>query len=280
MWRDRLINCPVGRMCIPVINHSSALQVVRRNLQNCILRSAAPCISSSLGAGTRQSIKAGAAVCFRESSCQTSLTALTPEAQGSVRRSFRTVTESSILQICFPSRYFMKMDCQSSWWDRSVCLHLSVAVLWSTTSTCWTRLQAERGKGAVPFTAKSLKQLLVLSLCLSRFFFPFAFLLAPPATFKLFRLHFISQFFGFFFPPPPFLFFSPKGRARGRHEHMWGVVLFIDWFWELKMPAKREGGGLAAPGGSQCSEADWKHHTWQCTKKDSHTAKFLLVQKT
>jgi len=78
-------------------------------------------------------------------SCQASLTAPTPEAQDGAGRSFHTVAGSSILQICFPSRYFMKMGCQSSWWDRSVCLYLSVAG--TVIHHQYTLNQAQMGRG-------------------------------------------------------------------------------------------------------------------------------------
>lgn len=115
-----------------------------------------------------------------------------------------------------------------------------------------------RGKGAVSFTAKTLKQLLVLSLCLSRFFF---------------LLH--LQDFNFCFQAAFFFFSSTLLSHTGWRETCEGrtcgvfVFSFIYLFWVQKMPAKGEPAiaelnrrvkGFAASGGSQYLEADWKHH--------------------
>lgn len=67
MWRDCLINCLVGRIPIPVINHSAALQLLCRDLQNCIVIPAAPVYLQARVQVLVKSITAGAAVCFRES---------------------------------------------------------------------------------------------------------------------------------------------------------------------------------------------------------------------
>lgn len=67
MWRDCLINCLVGRIPIPVINHSAALQLFCRDLQNCIVIPAAPVYLQARVQVLVKGITAGAAVCFRES---------------------------------------------------------------------------------------------------------------------------------------------------------------------------------------------------------------------
>lgn len=67
MWRDCLINCLVGRIPIPVINHSAALQLFCRDLQNCIVIPAAPVYLQARVQVLVKGITAGAAACFRES---------------------------------------------------------------------------------------------------------------------------------------------------------------------------------------------------------------------
>lgn len=269
MWRDCLINCLVGRIPIPVINHSAALQLFCRDLQNCIVIPAAPVYLQAWVQVLVKGITAGAAVCFREShppllsnfldSPDTWRTGRCGEKLSHSDRELHLadllplpllyengLSEQLVRQKCLPAS-------QCGWYCDPPPVHAEPGSKWGG------------GRGQFHLLPKPL------SSCL--------FCLSVWADFSSYST---CKILTFVFRLPFFFFSSTLLSHTGWRETCEGrtcgvfVFSFIYLFWVQKMPAKgepaiaelnRRAKGFAASGGSQYLEADWKHHVWQCTKK-------------